>query len=210
MTTKPIALFDLGGVLVHLDQQAFASAWAELGVSPDRLQLLFASEEVEAWNSGRITEASFSTWLCNTLQPENREANALRKAWCALLAGPNPAMCKLLPKLKQAGWKCACLSNTDPWHLEHMRRTYCELQEIDTWLASCTLHELKPDSRIYTRAIAALGCQADDLFFIDDRLENVEAARACGMTAMHHEHGSKPTPELLMRLSLKPERMESR
>jgi epoxide hydrolase-like predicted phosphatase len=43
----------------------------------------------------------------------------------------------------------------------------------------------KPDPRIYQLALEKLGVQAGDSIFLDDFKENVEAARAVGMLAIH-------------------------
>lgn len=44
----------------------------------------------------------------------------------------------------------------------------------------------KPDERIYRHAVAAVGEPADATLFIDDRIENIEAARAIGLHAIHY------------------------
>ena len=42
---------------------------------------------------------------------------------------------------------------------------------------------MKPDRKIFERAIAAANRPAEALFFIDDREENIVAARQLGMKA---------------------------
>jgi putative hydrolase of the HAD superfamily len=61
------------------------------------------------------------------------------------------------------------------------------------WLAAFTSltfsHRLgiaKPDARIYRHAVAALGVPAEQTLFLDDRIENVDAARAIGLNAIHY------------------------
>ncbi|HEY4008561.1 MAG TPA: HAD family phosphatase [Acidobacteriaceae bacterium] len=44
----------------------------------------------------------------------------------------------------------------------------------------------KPDERIYSYALGALNVRASELLFIDDRIENIEAARAIGLQAIHY------------------------
>lgn len=44
----------------------------------------------------------------------------------------------------------------------------------------------KPDERIYRHAISGIGEPAAATLFIDDRIENIEAARAVGLHAIHY------------------------
>jgi len=46
----------------------------------------------------------------------------------------------------------------------------------------------KPDLRIFEHALADLVVRPDRCLFVDDRIENVEAARSLGMTAIHYRH----------------------
>jgi HAD superfamily hydrolase (TIGR01509 family) len=43
---------------------------------------------------------------------------------------------------------------------------------------------MKPEARIYQHAILLAGVPAAQVFFTDDRLENVEGARAVGIDAV--------------------------
>ncbi len=206
MPADRVALFDLGGVLVHLDHEAFALAWESLGVPRDTLRSkLAASREVLDWNSGRLGIDAFYSWLRDTLKPRNTEVERLRAAWCSLLGGVNRPMAELLSVLDDDGWTLACLSNTDPWHLDHMKRSFTELASLRHWLASCELGAMKPDIACYTRALAALAEPSDTVHFVDDNEDNVQAARATGMHALYHVHGSAPSHELVSFFSLSPE-----
>lgn len=51
----------------------------------------------------------------------------------------------------------------------------------------------KPDERIYQHALSGVGQPAHATLFIDDRIENIQAARALGMHAIHY-----PTHDALL------------
>ncbi|GAC1361250.1 MAG: HAD family phosphatase [Acidobacteriaceae bacterium] len=58
-----------------------------------------------------------------------------------------------------------------------------------TW--SHRLQTAKPDPAIYRHAAAGLGVSPFNILFIDDKLENIEAARNCGMQTIQystHQH----------------------
>ena len=50
---------------------------------------------------------------------------------------------------------------------------------------------MKPDSRIYQDAIRMAGEPAELIFFVDDRPENVEAARLAGLDAHLYESADR-------------------
>jgi putative hydrolase of the HAD superfamily len=50
---------------------------------------------------------------------------------------------------------------------------------------SCHLRSAKPDPECYDAALARIGARADEVIFVDDRGENVAAAAALGLRAVH-------------------------
>ncbi|GAA3507632.1 FMN phosphatase YigB (HAD superfamily) [Streptosporangium album] len=53
-------------------------------------------------------------------------------------------------------------------------------------IGPATLGMAKPDRRIYELAAERAGVAPERCLFVDDRLENVEAARALAMTGVHY------------------------
>ena len=66
---------------------------------------------------------------------------------------------------------------------------------------SCQLKSAKPDSECYARALARLGARADEVIFIDDRGENVAAAAALGLQAVHFTSASEVRAAVTERLA---------
>jgi len=58
---------------------------------------------------------------------------------------------------------------------------------IDRVIASCHLGARKPDPAFYTRLLDTVGRPASQVLFVDDREDNVEAARAVGLRAHRFE-----------------------
>lgn len=88
----------------------------------------------------------------------------------------------VLLTVRARGLKIGVLSNTLP----SIDRTLAELglgDLVDTALATCTLGVHKPEAQAFVLAAQALGALPEEVLFIDDKLENVEAARAAGMRA---------------------------
>jgi putative hydrolase of the HAD superfamily len=49
---------------------------------------------------------------------------------------------------------------------------------VDVVVASCEVGRCKPDPEIYRICLERLGLAADPTLFVDDRMENLQAARA--------------------------------
>ena len=60
----------------------------------------------------------------------------------------------------------------------------------------------KPDPRIYQIAIERLDRQPAEVVFLDDQLENVEAARHFGMRAVHYQNNRQAITEVQLQLGL--------
>lgn len=75
------------------------------------------------------------------------------------------------------------LSNYPPWY-EDVRALF----QLDRFVAghhpSYTVGARKPDALYYERVLARTGLAPHELLFVDDREENVDAARALGMPAV--------------------------
>jgi putative hydrolase of the HAD superfamily len=96
----------------------------------------------------------------------------------------NPAMLAWQVQLKQHGLLTAILSNMGDNVLENMLREFAWLSRFDALVWSYQLRMAKPDPAIYCHVLERLGVQPEETLFLDDRLENVEAARALGIEAI--------------------------
>jgi glucose-1-phosphatase len=79
------------------------------------------------------------------------------------------------------------LSNTNDIHWRFVRERYPHvLEPFDGLMASHELRLEKPDAEIYRHVVRQSGFAPEEHLFIDDILENVEAARDVGMDAVFH------------------------
>ena len=77
----------------------------------------------------------------------------------------------------------AAWSNTDPVHGAAIRTDPVLSRYIKTWAFSFELGVEKPDRNFYERALALLKANPSDVVFVDDRPENISAAKAMGIDA---------------------------
>ena len=182
-------VFDLGNVLLTLDNDLYDGDWPDgIGADHEDFEAWVAGEGLwYAFETGQVAEADFVRRLGERL---GLSPARVRAYWNALLVGLVPGMAAGLEVLRQR-YPLYVLSNTNATHIDwvdaHARQTGLGdwrrfFEEVYT---SYELHSVKPEPEIYRRAQARIGRPPAELLFVDDRAENVEAARAQGWQALH-------------------------
>ena len=98
-----------------------------------------------------------------------------------------------LLRLQQRFSRIACLSNDVADWSAKLRRRFGLETWIDPWFISGDLGMRKPSPEIYRLAIERLDAQPQDVVFVDDRLRNLDAAKALGIrTALLDVRGDMP------------------
>jgi putative hydrolase of the HAD superfamily len=110
------------------------------------------------------------------------DRSELRRHWSAAFV-PDGEVLRLVDDLG-AG---AILTNNGPLVEAALRHELAAIGDrLDPWLLSWRLGATKPSPAAYLRAAAAVGRPAASLTLVDDRAENVEAARRAGWAAVLH------------------------
>ena len=100
-------------------------------------------------------------------------------------------------QLKADGYRVYVLSNIPELvHLDNLDDKLRFLKEVDGAVLSYQEQLLKPDHRIYEVLCERYGIVPEQAVFFDDRLEIVEAARACGLNAIQFHDSVQGTNEL--------------
>jgi putative hydrolase of the HAD superfamily len=99
----------------------------------------------------------------------------------------NGAMTDWVSRVRASGIKTAILSNMQADMAKHARANFAWLKEFDAHIFSCEKRATKPDPAIYQACIAALNVEPSRALFVDDREENLEGARACGIIGIRFE-----------------------
>ena len=86
----------------------------------------------------------------------------------------------ILRKLRSEGIPVYALSNFGVESFAYAETQYPELAEFDRRYISGHMKTIKPEAKIYEMLEADSGLSGDELFFTDDRAENIEAAVARG------------------------------
>lgn len=104
----------------------------------------------------------------------------------------------LLGALRAGGVEMHACSNYPSWHT-HIERKLELSRFLDWTFVSCAgpmRGHRKPALESYASAVAHLGRPASELILVDDRMPNVEGARAAGLQAIHFQDAAQLEREL--------------
>lgn len=99
----------------------------------------------------------------------------------------DPASVALVGELRAAGLGVHLGTNQERHRADHMRTAlgYDDLFDVSCY--SCDLGAVKPDPAYFVRALERVGAEPGSVLFVDDRSDNVEAARTVGLRAEQWE-----------------------
>ncbi|MFI6095234.1 HAD-IA family hydrolase [Lentzea sp. NPDC051213] len=174
-----IVLFDMFGVIAR-DQSP--SVMASMSDSPEFWDAYWAHRP--AYDRGEVTAAEY--W--------NRVGSApMVEADVASWSRIDYRMVALLGSLRAAGRRIALLSNIPEDHALHFERTHEWLSWFEVRGFSCRIGAAKPERAAFEWCRDRLD---DDILFVDDKVENVQAAQRVGMRG-HHFTGITGLKEVL-------------
>jgi FMN phosphatase YigB (HAD superfamily) len=181
--------FDMGGVLVDVDHQRCAHL---LGLPWRVLEpAFFADGRHDALTVGALSADAFVAAAASACR---RPVARVRDAWGAVVE-PWAGAGALVERVARAGLVTLAWSNTDPIHVAVMARGIPFVGDAPD--VSFRLGAMKPDAAFYAGALARVGLRADEVLFLDDRDDNVAAARVAGVDARVVRGGLEVTARVL-------------
>ena len=91
----------------------------------------------------------------------------------------------ILLKLKNQKYLCYVLSNWSAETFKGMKDDYDFLNKFDGMIISGEEKLVKPDEKIYKLAIKRFELIPEETIFIDDKIENINAAKLLGFKTIH-------------------------
>lgn len=190
--------FDLGNVLVHFDHNIAVQSVAQLVGREASVvkQALFTSGLQDQLETGLIDSGEFIESVVHELECQ-LDREQLLEAISAIFH-PNDSIIVLLDQLKRAGVPMAVLSNTCEPHWQWLLRQNWPVVHgwFDFYVLSFEARSMKPDEGIYKVSEQRSGRRPDQLFFTDDRADNIAAAQARGWKTHHFQSVPALTAEL--------------
>ena len=190
-------VFDLGGVLVDWDPRYLLRE-----LMPGReaeMEALLADVLNHAWNLERDKGESWAEAMAALKVEYPAWADifdAYTERWPETLAGSHDATVAILQELKDRRVPLYALSNWSAEMFPHAEAKYDWLGLFDGVIVSGRVGMIKPDRDIFDLLLETYDLEAGDVFFIDDNVPNVLAARSYGIHAHQFEGADALRAEL--------------
>ena len=189
MKTPKAVVFDLGKVLVDFDYNLVATRVGQLcrNGSCDLLKILGPdSTALVRFETGLIDTAGFFAEVKKAVNfsgtPE--QFNVM----FADIFEPIVPMVQVNKTLRAQGIPTYIFSNTNPLAVNHIRDRFPFFKDFTAYILSYEHGSMKPDSKLYEVVETTTGYRGDDILYLDDRSENVEAGTRRGWKTILHQH----------------------
>ncbi|MGW6915949.1 HAD family hydrolase [Kitasatospora sp. NPDC054939] len=182
MSARRIVLFDLFGVIaLHQRPGALAAMAARCGAPADDFAHAYWSARAPYDAAHRTAAEYWSTVLQQLSRPADpRTIEDLRLADIDSWSRVDEHMAAYARSLRGRA-EVALLSNIPADHADAFLAAQPWLQDLDHLALSGRIRAAKPDPAAFHHCVAAMHAAPADFLFVDDREENVRAARALGM-----------------------------
>ena len=180
-------VFDMGGVLIKTVDRSFRTALAsQFGMTYEQLEsLVYASDSA---NQAMVGEISENEHFINVLDQLGNPEFGIRNFQEAFWGGDDidNELVSLISILKQQ-FKLGLLSNAMDSTRFWLTEKYNLLRFFDVSIFSGEVKMAKPGFEIYQLILDQLEVKAQESIFIDDFIENIEAANHLGITTIHYQ-----------------------
>jgi glucose-1-phosphatase len=184
-------IFDLGGVILNLDNRRTEEAFTALGVENLREYFGhgFAGSFFKEYEIGRITDRQFIDSI-RQLTGLDVPDQAIIDSWNALLLDFPPERIQLLKNLRKS-YRLFLFSNTNALHLAALQQIWSSTFD-DGSLDDCfektyyshLLGMRKPDRESFEHILLENGLNGAETLFVDDAMINVEGAKQAGLRGL--------------------------
>lgn len=196
MAKERAVVFDIGNVLIEWQPERFY----DRSIGRDARMRMFAEVDLHGMNEAVDRGAPFRETVYATAARHPAWETAIRlwhDSWLDMASPAIPHSVRLMRALKARHVPVFALTNFGHDTFAVAEPHYPFLAEFDRAFVSGRLRVTKPDPAIYAIVESETGRSGPELFFIDDRAENIAAARARGWST-HHFQGPAGLADRLM------------
>lgn len=193
-------IFDLGDVIINIDPPRTYQAFADMkGISLDEAyKIVDGNAFFDKYDKGQFSDQEFVDYVKEKLDVPNTDQEIIT-AWNALLLDMPKERVERIQELSKK-YTIYLLSNTCSLHIKEVNNILLKSSGVSdlknlftTAYFSFDLGLRKPDKSIYTTMLNDAKIKAEETLFLDDNLQNIEAAQALGIKCIHVQ---KPTTML--------------
>jgi putative hydrolase of the HAD superfamily len=173
-------LFDADGVIQRAPADIHQRLATSLGAAPHQVQACVA-DIFEAEAPALVGAAELAETLAPVLARWRApcDAQALIAQWHTIEV--DTSVLGLVAELRAAGMRCAIASNQEAGRARRMSDGLGYGRAFDREFYSCHVGHAKPSPHFFAEVIRQGGLDPPRTLFIDDRPDNVEAARRAGL-----------------------------
>ena len=185
-------IFDLGGVIIDLDESATYHALANLGAKTydEVVQIAYNEPIFREYEMGLVDDVTLRNGM-RSIFGKKLKNQQIDDAWNAMLGAIPKTRLNLLVKLRTK-FHVAILSNTNHIHelafnqiLKKSSNQPSLHSFVDQVFFSHEMNMRKPDLEIYQKVLELTETKPTEALFLDDKLENLRGAQAAGLQTMH-------------------------
>ena len=178
-------LFDLGGVFFDWDPHHFYKNVFDDQAERDNFLKNICNDD---WNiqqdAGRLIKDA-EIELVKNFPNYEKEIKLYYKNHRKMFRKIFQQSVDILNDLKEKNFECFVLSNWSWETFEGMEKEYPFLRKFDGFIISGKEKLVKPNQEIYKLAISRFNLIPNETVFIDDRKENIEAAKMLNFLTIH-------------------------
>ena len=178
-------LFDLGGVFFDWDPNHF---FKDIFDKNEEREYFLSKVCNDEWNiqqdAGRTIKEAEAI-LIPKFPHYEKQIKMYYKNHRNMIRGTFNSSIQVLDKLKKQNYDCYVLSNWSAETFVGMTDDYPFLKSFDGLLISGEDKMMKPNAEIYELAITRFNLIPQETVFIDDKLENIEAAKKLNLKTIH-------------------------
>lgn len=190
--------FDIGGVLIDIHpERTYQYLSDSADVEVNMVKESFPWDAHDQYERGIINnEDWFITYKESLPQPCCLKRSDFWNAW-KLLLGEEKNTVNILEALNKQ-YSIWLLSNTNPKHIQdEIEKRYLFPSLVNGAVYSFDVGVRKPEKEIYEIAMQRANANPQECLFIDDLLENIQAAKQIGIEGIHFISSEQLKQELV-------------
>ena len=189
-------IFDFGGVILNIDYNKTYKAFTNLGVKnfDEMYSQKNANPLFHDLEEGKINEEEFYNAFRRSTQLKLTDQQ-IKTAWNAMLMHYRKEALQTLSAIRHK-YKLYLLSNTNIIHYKEFNKIFEDQigsgsinDYFDKAYYSHEIKNRKPDKEAYEYVLKDNNLSASETLFIDDSIQNIDAAKALGLQTIFLKEG---------------------